>query len=228
MGDHKFLKTHAAFSTLAIIGLVVMGAGDPPGTQTFDKITVSQIDVVDSEGRVRAQLAGEYGPRRKDLSGLLFHNEEGHEAGGLVYQGGIDEDGNVQAGAILTFDQYGDDQIMALQYAQNGDHKRNGLTITDRPNEMGENLAQFYRNFSNAKTDEERQRLRDDVLPNIPKEEMPAKRLFIGRTTRNSSTINLYDPVGRVRLRLEVDKDGVPVIEFFNEQGESVKKIVIE
>jgi len=227
MSDNRILKIHAVISTIAIIGLVVMGAGDPPGERTFQKITVSQIDVVDSEGRIRAQLAGEYGPRRKDLSGLLFHNEEGHEAGGLVYHGGIDEDGNVRAGAILTFDQYGDDQIMAMQYAQNGDRKRNGLTITDRPNEMGENLAQFYKDFSNAKTEEERQRLRSEVLPTIPKEEMPAKRLFLGRTTRNSSTINLCDPVGRVRLKLEVDKDGVPMIEFFNEQGESVKKIVI-
>ena len=55
-----------------------------------------------------------------------------------------------------------------------------------------------------------------------------AKRLFLGRTLRNSSTINLYDPLGRVRLRLEVDKDGIPKIEFFDEQGESIKRLSVE
>jgi hypothetical protein len=228
MSGNRFLHIHAVFSTIAIIGLVAMGAGDPPATRTFDTITVNQIDVVDSAGRVRAQLAGEFGPRRKELSGLLFHNEDGHEAGGLVYQGRKDDDGNIQAGAILTFDQYGEDQIMALQYSHRGDSKRNGLTITDRPDELGENLARFYRAFSAAKSDEERQRLRSEMLPTIPKEELPAKRVFVGRTTRNSSTINLYDPEGRVRLKLEVDEDGVPRIEFFDEQGVSVRKIAIE
>lgn len=106
--------------------------------------------------------------------------------------------------------------------------KGTGLTISDRPDEMGENLAAFYRAFSVAKTPEERARLRAEVLPTIPKEELPAKRLYFGRTQENSSTINLYDPQGRVRLKMEVSEDGVPRIEFFDEQGESIKKISIE
>jgi hypothetical protein len=205
-----------------------MGAADPPESKILDKITVRQIDVVDSEDRVRVQLAGEYGPRRTDLSGLLFHNEDGNEAGGLVYSGEKDENGVINAGAILTFDQYGEDQIMALQYAHRGAVKRTGLTISDRPDEMGENLAAFYQAFSAAETPEERARLRAEVLPTIPKDELPAKRLYLGRTQRNSSTINLYDPQGRVRLKMEVSEDGMPRIEFLDEQGDSIKKISVE
>jgi hypothetical protein len=227
MTSLRVLKIHAVVSTLAVIAFIAMGARGNESTRTFDRITVRQIDVVDSEDRVRVQLAGEFAPRRKDLSGLLFHNEDGHEAGGLVYAGGKDENGKVRAGAILTFDQYGEDQIMAIQYAHDGDRKRNGLTITDRPDEMGENVAKFYRAFSEAKTDEERRKLREEVLPTIPREELPAKRLFLGRTLRDSSTINLYDPLGRVRLKLEVDSDGTPRIEFFDEEGGSVKKISV-
>jgi hypothetical protein len=228
MTTNRPLKIYGIVSTLAILALVLMGAEGPSETTVFDKITVRHIDVVDSEGRVRVQLAGEYAPRRKDLAGLLFHNEDGHEAGGLVYTGRADETGKVQAGAILTFDQYGEDQIMAIRYSQDGEVKQNGMTITDRPNEMGENMAKFYRAFSEAKTEEERRKLRDEMLPTIPREELPAKRLFLGRTARNSSTINLYDPLGRVRLRLEVGDDGAPQIEFLDEQGESVKRIAIE
>jgi hypothetical protein len=228
MKTDLFLKAHAAVSTVAIVGLIAMGATGPRQEQTFDRITVRHIDVVDSRDRVRVQIAGEFSPRRKQLSGLLFHNEDGHEAGGLVYSGRRDENGDIQAGAILTFDQYREDQIMAIQYAHSGDVKRTGMLITDRPDELGEHMAEFYRAFSEAETDEERQKLREEMLPTIPPEELPARRLYLGRTTRNSSTINLYDPLGRVRLKLEVDSLGVPRIEFLDEEGTSIKKISIE
>ena len=228
MKSQQFLRLHAVLSTLALVFLFTTGASDAPKSAVFDKITVRQIDVVDSVDRVRVQLAGEYGPRRTDLSGLLFHNEDGNEAGGLVYSGKKDENGVINAGAILTFDQYGEDQIMSIQYAHRGDVKRTGMTISDRPDEMGENLAAFYRAFAAAKTPEEQARLRREVLPTIPREELPASRLYFGRTQDNASTINLYDPQGRVRLKMEVNEDGVPRIEFFDAQGESIKKISVE
>lgn len=228
MDVQRILKVHAVLSTIAILFLIaVIGIGRSK-TQSFDKITVRHIDILDSEERVRVQLAGEFSPRRKELSGILFHNEDGNEAGGLVYAGKKDEDGTIQAGAMLTFDQYAEDQIMAIEYSHRGDQKRNGMLIMDRPDEMGENLAAFYKAFDQAETDEERQRLREEVLPTIPPEEMPARRLFLGRTTRNSSTINLYDPLGRVRLRMEVDSSGQPKIEFFDEAGELIKSISVE
>jgi len=228
MSAIRFLMIHAGVSTLALVVVAVLAVGGRSGESSFERISVRQLDVLDSEGRVRAQLAGEFGPRRKDLAGLLFHNQDGNEAGGLVFQGRRDENGEIQAGAVLTFDQYAEDQIMAIQYSHSGDVKRNGMTIMDRPDEMGENLAEFYRLFAEAETEEERQRLREEVLPTVPPEEMPARRLFLGRTTRNTSTINLYDPSGRVRLKLEVDADGSPRIEFLDEEGNAVRRIVTE
>ena len=82
MTSDRPLKIYGIVSTLAILALVLMGAEGSSDTTVFDTITVRHIDVVASEGRVRVQLAGEYGPRRKDLAGLLSHNEGGHEAGG--------------------------------------------------------------------------------------------------------------------------------------------------
>lgn len=228
MNNPHFLRLYVVLSTLAFVILFAMGNANPPQSRVFDKITVRQIDVVDSANRVRVQLAGEYGPRRADLSGLLFHNEDGNEAGGLVYSGKKDENGVIEAGAVLTFDQYAEDQIMAIQYAHRGDAKSTGLTISDRPDELGENLAAFYRAFSEAKTPEEQERLRAEVLPTIPREELPARRLYFGRTRDRASTIDLCDPQGRVRLKLEVSEDGVPRIEFFDEQGASIKTISMD
>jgi hypothetical protein len=228
LNTENLLKAHAMLSTIAILALIGVVASGHSKTQTFDTITVRHIDILDSEERIRVQLAGEFSPRRSDLSGILFHNEDGTEAGGLVYAGKKDEEGNIQAGAMLTFDQYGEDQIMTLEYAHHGNQKRNGLLIMDRPDEMGENMAAFYRQYAEAETDEDRQRLKEEVLPTIPREELPARRLFVGRTTRDSSTINLYDPLGRVRLRLEVDSSGEPKIEFLDEEGELVKKVRLD
>lgn len=228
MDAQKILKVHAVVSTVAILALITMTVIGQSKTRTFDTITVRHIDILDSEERVRVQLAGEFSPRRNDLSGILFHNEDGNEAGGLVYAGKKDDDGVIEAGAMLTFDQYAEDQIMAIEYAQRGSEKRNGILIMDRPDEMGENMAAFYRAFAEATTEEERQRLRKEMLPTIPREELPARRLYFGRTTRNSSTIDLYDPLGRVRLRMEVDSSGQPKIDLFNEDGKSIKSISIE
>ena len=102
------------------------------------------------------------------------------------------------------------------------------MLIMDRPDELGENMRRFYQAFSEAETEEERNRLREEVLPTIPREELPAKRLYFGRTTRNTSTIDLHDPLGRLRLKLEVGSDGLPRIEFFDEEGVSVKAITVE
>ena len=111
---------------------------------TWHTLVYDQALTLPGNGRP-VQLAGEYDPRRADLSGLLFHNEDGNEAGGLVYAGKKDENGVINAGATLTFDQYAEDQIMSIQYAHRGNVKRTGMTISARPDEMGENLAAFYR-----------------------------------------------------------------------------------
>lgn len=145
MNTENILKAHAVLSTIAILALIAAVASVHSKTQTFDTITVRHIDILDSEDRIRVQLAGEFSPRRRDLSGILFHNEDGNEAGGLVYSGKKDDEGKIEAGAMLTFDQYGEDQIMTLEYAHHDNQKRNGLLIMDRPDELGENMLAFYR-----------------------------------------------------------------------------------
>ena len=114
MASYRLLKAHAVLSTLAIVTLIAVVIHDRSGTRVVDTLSVRHIDVLDSEGRIRLQLAGEFGPRRRELAGLLFHNEDGNEAGGLVFAGRKDEDGAIQAAALLSFDQYAEDQIMSL------------------------------------------------------------------------------------------------------------------
>src|SRR5437899_2964845 len=80
-------------------------------TAQLDELTVNRIKIVDSTGQVRVEIAGSFPPRRTKLAGLLFHNQEGGEAGGLVYRGERRSDGRVTAGGTLTMDQYNEDQV---------------------------------------------------------------------------------------------------------------------
>lgn len=191
----------------------------------FDEITVRKVNVIDDEGRTRVILAGGFAPRRAELAGLLFINEDGIEAGGLVYHGTRDSSGTIQAGAILTFDQYQNDQIVALEYGQSGSQRRQGLTFQDRPDSMSDRVLAFYRAFESAKTDAERDSLRQHVMPLIPRREFQSRRLFVGRSLAGASLVTLADPDGNARLRLEVDSVGQASITFLDAQGQTVRRI---
>jgi hypothetical protein len=213
-----------ALALTALVGVAVGGVGAQASRLEVDEITVRRIRVIDSEGRERVTIAGEV-PRRAKLAGLLFHNEDGTEAGGLVYYGRRDKDGKVEAGGLLTFDQFGDDQIMRLEYEQLGHEKSNGVVFAERPDEMSDRVRAFYRAFEGAPSDEERERLRREVLPTIPPAEFGARRLFVGRNVEGASLVSLHDPSGRPRLVLEVNEDGTPSITFLDPSGAGIKKI---
>jgi len=208
----------------ALVGVAGAGFGAQNSRLEVDEITVRQVHIVDSEGRERVTIAGEFPPRRTELAGLLFHNEEGTEAGGLVYYGRRNKDGEVEAGGLLTFDQFGDDQIMQLQYEQRGPEKTNGVVFAERPDKISERVLAFYRDFEAASSDEERERLKREVLPSIPKEEFGARRLFVGRNVQGASLVSLHDPSGRARLILEVDEKGSPSITFLDASGDAVRR----
>ena len=218
-------KGYTAVTTVLL--LVISAGAFTAGRRTaeFDEITVKKITVVDDEGRARVLLAGGYGPRRADLAGLLFINQEGVEAGGLVYTGTRDSTGAVSAGAILTFDQFENDQIVALSYDHDGGRKRQGLTIQDRPDSLTDRVIEAYRAVESATSKEERDSLVEYHFSRIPRRELAARRLFVGRSWDQSSLVTLSDRDGQARLRLEVDSLGAASIQFLDDAGDVVRTI---
>jgi hypothetical protein len=212
-------------STVLLLLVTVAAFSQGTSQNVFDEITVKRVNVVDEDGNTRVILAGGFPPRRTDLGGLLFINEDGGEAGGLVYQGTRDSAGNIQAGAILTFDQYQNDQIVALEYGQSGARKRQGLTIQERPDTLTDRVGAFYQAFEGAETQAERDSLRRYLLPQIPRREFSSRRLFAGRNTDGSAVVNLADMDGNTRLRLEVDSLGQAAITFLDADGTVVRRV---
>ena len=231
----RFLKLHALASSILLALLITEvlskpapasgSIEEPLRNAKFDEITVNHINVLDAEGRTRVTLAGGYPPRRGDLAGLLFHNEEGNEAGGLVYYGRRESDGQVNAGGILTFDQFQEDQVMTVEYAHHGDRKRNGIKIIDRPDTMSERVKQLYIAVESAKTDEEREAIKNKMLPTIPPEELAAKRLYVGRNSEGASVVELCDGAGKPRITLRVNKDGEGSISFLDANGKVARTL---
>jgi hypothetical protein len=218
-------RYHPIILALAIIATTVATSGSQSSATRVDELTVRRIHVLDADGRERLTIGGDFAPRRAEMAGILFHNEQGHEAGGLVYWGQRSAQGEVQAGGLLTFDQYGEDQIMVLKYEQTGARKTNGLTFIDRPNEMGEHMLALYKAVEGAASDEERERIKKEMLPKIPPEERPARRLFVGRSIEGASLITLSDKAGQPRLELEVDESGNARIAFLDASGKAVRTI---
>jgi len=229
---HPFLETLVTFSRLYTVGstalllvFTVAAFTRSRPQDRFDEITVKRINVMDEDGNTRVILAGSFPPRRATLGGLLFINEDGNDAGGLVYQGTRDSLGNIQAGAVLTFDQYQNDQVVALAYDQSGTQKRQGLTIQERPDTLTDRVKDFYRAFEAAETAEARDSLRRTVLPQIPRREFVSRRLFAGRSLAGAALVTLADLDGKTRLRLEVDSLGQASITFLDAEGREVRRI---
>jgi len=215
----NMLKVQVALLWVVLLVLVATGFRADPGEARFRELTVERINVVDSAGNVRVILAGGFPPRRGHLAGLIFNHASGSEAGGLVYGGARDADGRIDAGAILTFDKFGDDQIVALRYSERDGRRSQGLTFQDRPDSLGPELLSYYRRIDPMPPGPARDSLVQEMLRTVPADQLASRRMFLGRNTAKSSVIDLADPRGAVRLRMVVDSLGDARIEFLDGDG---------
>jgi hypothetical protein len=224
----QILRVYTLASTI-LLGVLSLTAFRASQKQRFTEIDVERINLVEKDGRVRLVLANsERSPavivsgrtlgKGGGRAGMIFYNDEGDENGGLIF-GGLKTNGQVSAGGHLSFDRYGQDQVIALTY-QEGDGKHSqGLTILDRP-------PQTYVEI-NARRDTIRR------MPEGPAKEAAwkswvewqggaafgAPRLFVGRNSEKAAVLDLKDQNGRSRLRLAVDSLGASRIEFLDDSG---------
>jgi len=220
----RFLKYYSIIVTLLIGVLLYAGFRQLDETMKLKELTVEKINVVDQEGRVRVLLAGSFPPRRAELAGLLFVNQEGTECGGLVYTGQKKE-GNISAGAALTMDQYNDDQIVALQYDQDNGKRKQGLTIADRPDKLGPETLRAYGILDTMAEGSRRDSLAKLLFSKVPADQLPARRIFIGRDENKSALVVLSDRRGKPRIRFMVDSLGTASISFLDSNGKVVRRI---
>lgn len=184
------------------------------------ELDVERINIVDNEGKVQMVLTnakrmpdpvvlGKNLQRNAPPSaGIIFYNQDGDECGGLVF-------GN--EGGALLFDAYQNDQVLGLTYFRSEDGKdAKGVYIWDRPEPLTPEILDELQEVGKLEDGaEKKQRLKHLMESGV----FGFSRLFVGKNAQGESTVNLRDSQGRDRIRLRVDAEDVPRLEFLDEDG---------
>ncbi|MFC5528877.1 hypothetical protein [Cohnella yongneupensis] len=192
------------------------------------KINVEKLNVVDKDGNIKMTLFGEGnippaimdgedilpGHRQDEpLSGVLFYNGEGDECGGLIFGSKRNESGEYHSGLSLTFDQYKQDQIIQVYVDDNNGDQNYGIQIYDRPNIPLPEVVERFKNIQNI-TDESEKK---EALEKLAKGQH--QRIFMGKNLNGDIAVRLSDSNGKERIRMVIDKEDIPRMEFLDEQG---------
>jgi hypothetical protein len=195
-------------------------------------LSVERLNIVDSTGALALVLsnavrlpggtfAGREYPQsfsgRGRSAGMIFFNEVGDEVGGIIYEG-APRDSLYRAFGHLSFDQWKQNQVVAVQYQDNGTTRSAGLRVWDRPTDdpleqqfaLAQQMVATPPGPARDSLDRERLRVRARV--------QGTPRLFLGSEDRTAA-LELRDSAGRVRIRLSVDSAGTARLAFLDDSG---------
>ena len=233
LSSSRFLAMYSGVLTITFAAVVLSGAAAVK-SQNFEVITARRINIVEPDGTVRLTISNradfpgawnrkkEYPrPDRREAAGMLFMSEEGSEQGGFIWGASQLPDGSIQNHAHLSFDQYEENQVFAIDAGQEGKDKFSQITMTDQGD---------YPIEEKRKADEE--------IEKLPASEQDAawdkffashrhdvRRLALGRNKDGSVGLELRDQNDRVRLAITVRPNGEPVLQFFDENGKTTREL---
>ncbi|MBV8673696.1 MAG: hypothetical protein JOZ33_09710, partial [Acidobacteriaceae bacterium] len=141
----KFLLLYSALVSTALLCMFLVAAAKPHGSE-FDEIRVHRINILEPDGTLRLVISnkdrlppviikGKEHPEAgepRSQAGMLFYNDEGSENGGLIFGGRKNEKGEVvDSGGSLSFDKYGEGQIVQLAGVDEKDNQFAGLRVSE-------------------------------------------------------------------------------------------------
>lgn len=199
----------------------------------FAELDAERINIVADDGTPMVVIASRGhlpGPRadgkdyppaivegRELLSGLLFFSEAGDEVGSLLFNAIERPDGHSAVGH-LSLDQWKQNQVVALQYIDNGRTRRAGLQVIDRPTDLPMRQELDRLEAMLGATGAVRDSLRAAHQAAQRGGAGGIQRVFLGSQDRNA-VVHLRDTKGRVRLRLQVDSLDVARLEVLDADG---------
>jgi hypothetical protein len=228
----RFLRGYAILMTCVMfVGLFAAFTRQSPTRTRFDEIDVERINVVEPDGKLRLVISNRprsIGPIYKGKPfgyaggtrpGIIFFNDEGTENGGMTITGRRDSTGRFTASSSWSFDQFDQDQILTLAYAENNGQRRTGITIMDRAERNIYDLVMQRDSIMAMPDTAARRTALTKLMGPVNGVPLAANRLYVGRDVAKSSVVNLFDPLGRLRLRLRVDSLGRPSMDFLDDAG---------
>jgi catechol 2,3-dioxygenase-like lactoylglutathione lyase family enzyme len=228
--ERRLRRQQRVGGAVAIVVTIVLGLAalqaQPPVRQRFTELDVERLNVVEPDGQLVLSMAntarlpdplvaGKTLETSRTGPGLIFFDGKGWEVGGLIYG----TRGGNAAGAHFSFDQFHNDQVVYLNYEDNGSTiKRAGLYVVDR---------------ARTPTLEDVVRIRGE-LTTAPAAARPAleaqltgasaQRIFVG-SDNETAMVRLRDRAGRDRIRLLVDAQGSARMEFLDAAGAIVDSL---
>ncbi len=230
--DLRVLRGLALLNALAFVFLVSAALRQRAASPTFEEVTVQRLNVVDANGTLRlvasnrdrmhpGVLDGVTINRPRPVAGLIFFNDEGDEVGGLTITG-QERDGERRASALLAFDQFKQDQTVAISYSESNGQRTAGLQVWDRSDRpLSELITKL--NAANALSDPaEKERAIQAARAAAPP---GPRRVFVGKTNERAAILSLADANGNARLNLKVEASGAAAIEFLDADGKVLQRI---
>jgi hypothetical protein len=219
----------AGFGALALVSVLVTAAFQAvPGKGRFVELDVERLNVVEPDGQLVLAIAntarlpdpliaGKTVETGRTGPGLIFFDGKGWEVGGLTYSTRETSEG-YRAGGHLSFDQFRNDQVVYLNYQDDGKRKSAGLYVVDRARTPRIDELLRLRDEMQRSTGEARQALEEKLRASA------AQRVFVG-STDETAMVRLRDRAGRDRIRLSVAPDGAAVLEFLDADGKVVERL---
>jgi hypothetical protein len=226
------LRLYAMVMTV-VAGVLSLTAFQSQARTRFTEIDVERVNIVEPDGKLRMVISNRprsIGPIYKGKPfgypggtrpGIIFFNDEGSENGGLTITGSRDSLGRYRASGGWAFDQYDQDETLTLRYTDNNGRRQVGLTVSDRDaNRNIYDVVMQRDSITAAVPDTAARRVALErllgPLNGIP---LAANRVFLGRDVSKNAVVNLFDPLGRIRLRLRVDSLGRSSMDFLDDNG---------
>jgi hypothetical protein len=234
------LKRYAVVSSLAVSVVALggfRGLVHQEKRATFDEIDVGRINVMEPDGKYRMVISNRprsigpiykgkpFGYEGGGRPGIIFFNDEGTENGGLTFEGKRGVDGKYTASTHMSFDQFDQDQVLNLDYADNNGLRRIGMSIEERADVNIYDWVRARDSIRQIRDSAARVAAMQGLV--APRNGVPlvARRVFVGRDQAKAAVLNLNAPDGKPRLRLVVDSLGAARIDFMDADGRVTRSI---
>jgi len=231
--DLVLLKWYAFILTLLFL-IIGLFAFTNSRISHFKEISAERINVIESNGQLRMVISNKerspevmaYGkPINPPIPGgnrpgLIFYNDEGTENGGLVFMGGKDSSGKYRATGHFSFDQYNQNQVLYLTYADENGEQNTGLHIDDwQTTPVFWEWRAKYKKAQQLPDGPAKDSLLKKLMEPTVGQKAVAQRVFVGKDDRKTAIIMLADRMGKPRLQLLVDSMGAARLNFLDEKG---------
>jgi hypothetical protein len=226
IGSQRFLTIYSGILTATFAVAIFTGFARADKKLTFEEINVQRMNIIEPDGTIRMVVSdksrfpgliikGKEYPHDRKTAGMVFFDDEGTENGGLIFGGMKDSGGKVQTWGHLSFDQYNQDQVFTIDASEENGSRRSGVGIWDRGDYPITDAIELVSRIQKLPQTEREAEMKK-FFASHPGD---APRAYLGRMGDRSVGLRLMDANGHDRLRLRVEPDGSPTIEFLDATG---------